>query len=278
MAVLLERLSRGDRIKTADLDLSPQWIREYVEAVEDSAASSLGDFTPPMAVATLSVRALLEQAKLPEGAVHAGQDLVFNPAVRIGTPLRGSAIIKSRGERSGWVLMNISHEVLDDDYEQVMTGNALLAFPVSGSGQPSNPETAPVRENPRPPSAVAELEPVVKALSQDKINRYAEVSGDRNPLHIDPAFAAGTQFGGTIAHGMLVLAYLSEMMTRSFGDAWLTGGRLKVRFRGAARPGDTVTASGRVVKATNGQTECEVECRNQNGEVLISGESSVRVS
>jgi 3-hydroxybutyryl-CoA dehydratase len=123
-----------------------------------------------------------------------------------------------------------------------------------------------------------ELPAVIKMLTQQKIDRYADTSGDHNPLHIDAAYAATTQFGATIAHGMLVLAYLSEMMTASFGAAWAGSGGLKVRFRGAARPGDTVTAAGRVIKTDGKKVVCEVECRNQNGEVLISGEASVRVS
>lgn len=121
-----------------------------------------------------------------------------------------------------------------------------------------------------------ELPVITKTLTQDKIASYAEASGDHNPLHIDHEFAATTQFGGTIAHGMLVLAYISEMMTAAFGDAWPSGGRLKVRFRGAARPGDAVTAAGRVLGVEEGKISCEVECRNQNGEMLISGETSVR--
>jgi 3-hydroxybutyryl-CoA dehydratase len=123
-----------------------------------------------------------------------------------------------------------------------------------------------------------DLLPVVtKTITQEKIARYAKASGDHNPLHIDPAFATTTQFGGTIAHGMLVLAYLSEMMTAAFGEAWLTGGRLKIRFRGAARPGDTVTASGRVVRVEDGRTVSDVECRNQTGDLLISGEAEVAI-
>ena len=120
-----------------------------------------------------------------------------------------------------------------------------------------------------------ELTPVVKELTQEKINRYARAGGDGNPLHTDPQFAARTQFGGTIAHGLLVLAYLSEMMTAAFGQAWLSGGRLKVRFKAPARPGDTVSAVGRVVRAEGGRTVCEVECRNQRDELLISGEAEV---
>ena len=121
----------------------------------------------------------------------------------------------------------------------------------------------------------AQLRPVVKQLTQEKIDRYAEASGDGNPLHTDPEYAASTPFGGTIAHGMLVLAYLSEMMTAAFGRAWADGGRLKIRFRGAARPGDTVTASGHVVRVSDDGTVCAVECRNQAGEVLLNGEAEV---
>ncbi len=120
-----------------------------------------------------------------------------------------------------------------------------------------------------------ELAPVVRELTQEKINRYARAGGDGNPLHTDPEFAAGTQFGGTIAHGMLLLAYLSEMMTAEFGSAWLSGGRLKVRFKAPARPGDTVSAVGRVLGAEGGRTVCAVECRNQQDETLVSGEAEV---
>ena len=88
-------------------------------------------------------------------------------------------------------------------------------------------------------------------ITQEQLQRYADASGDHNPLHLDPEFAAKTQFGGTIAHGMLVLAFVSEMLTAAFGQAWLDSGRLKVRFRAPARPGDTVEATGLVV-AVNG--------------------------
>lgn len=121
------------------------------------------------------------------------------------------------------------------------------------------------------------LPTLVRELTQEKIDRYARASGDHNPLHTDPGFAAGTQFGGTVAHGMLVLAYLSELMTGAFGMGWIGGGRLKVRFRAPARPGDVITASGRVVRVEGGRTVCEVECRNQRGDVVVSGEAEVGV-
>ncbi len=123
----------------------------------------------------------------------------------------------------------------------------------------------------------AELPSLAKTLSQEKIDRYARASGDFNPIHVDPAFAAQTPFGGTIAHGMLLLAYLSEMLTVAFGRAWLAGGRLKIRFKGAARPGDVVTARGRVQRVKGERGICSVECLNQQGQVLVAGQAEVKL-
>jgi 3-hydroxybutyryl-CoA dehydratase len=127
----------------------------------------------------------------------------------------------------------------------------------------------------------AELPSLAKTLSQEKIDRYARASGDFNPIHVDPAFAAQTPFGGTIAHGMLLLAYLSEMLTAAFGQAWLSGGRLKVRFKGAARSGETVAIGGHVQRVQKGHEGrrlwCDVGCLNQQGEVLVAGQAEVKL-
>jgi 3-hydroxybutyryl-CoA dehydratase len=120
-----------------------------------------------------------------------------------------------------------------------------------------------------------------KQVTQEDINRYAQASRDFNPIHIDPEFARQTPAGGTIAHGMLVLAYISQMMTEAFGICWLTGGRFNVRFKMPARPGDTLSIAGRVEKIQPEPAEtkviCSVLCSNQKGETVISGEAIVRI-
>ncbi len=117
---------------------------------------------------------------------------------------------------------------------------------------------------------------IVKRLSQEQLIRYADASGDHNPIHVDEAFARATSFGGTIAHGMLVLASISEMLAAAFGEAWLTRGKLRVRFRAPARPGDTITASAQPQAARDSATLIyAVECRNQDDELLISGTAEV---
>jgi 3-hydroxybutyryl-CoA dehydratase len=125
------------------------------------------------------------------------------------------------------------------------------------------------------------LNPVVKHITQEKINLYAEASGDFNPIHVDESFAAKTPVGGTIAHGMLSLAYVSEMMTSTFGQSWLSGGKLQARFREPARPGDTLTISSKIdcveQQDVVSYANCSFECRNQKGEVIVTGEAIVKV-
>jgi acyl dehydratase len=122
-----------------------------------------------------------------------------------------------------------------------------------------------------------DVRPLERTISQARINAYAAASGDHNPVHVDEAFAAGTPFGGTIAHGMLVLALIAEMMHGAFGESWLRGGRLKVRFKAPTRPGDTVTASAALTKESGDAAEYAVQCANQRGDVLIEGRASVAV-
>jgi acyl dehydratase len=125
------------------------------------------------------------------------------------------------------------------------------------------------------------LPEIRRNITQEKINLYAQASRDFNPIHIDETFARNTPLGGTIAHGMLILAYVSQMMTTAFGQSWLAGGSLNVRFRNPARPGDTITMSGKIrqIEKSDGENliTCGVHCQNQKGEPVVTGETKARV-
>lgn len=122
---------------------------------------------------------------------------------------------------------------------------------------------------------------ISKSITQANINRYAEASRDFNPIHIDQEYANNTSVGGTIAHGMMVLAYISQLMTAAFGQDWLSGGNLDVRFKIPARPGDTLTINGEIssVEEQDGErlVGCNVLVSNQNDEAIITGKTTVRV-
>ena len=126
-----------------------------------------------------------------------------------------------------------------------------------------------------------ELSELKKTITQENINLYAEASHDFNPIHIDPEFAKKTPLGGTVAHGMLILAYLYEFMAQSFEQDWIRNGSLSARFKGAAYPGDIITVSGSItgVERENDFViiDCDVLCRNQKGEPVITCSTKVRI-
>jgi 3-hydroxybutyryl-CoA dehydratase len=130
-------------------------------------------------------------------------------------------------------------------------------------------------------SAGTNLPELKRMVTQEHINLYAAASGDFNPIHVDHEFARQTPLGGTIAHGMLILAYISEFMENSFGQAWLTGGSLSARFKTPARPGDTIAVSGQVteVQREGGflSVNCDVICQNQQSDPVIICETKVKV-
>ena len=126
-----------------------------------------------------------------------------------------------------------------------------------------------------------QLPRVERLIDQDRVERYAKASGDFNPIHIDHEFAKSSQFGRTIAHGMMIAASISEIMTTAFKMDWLRSGRMKLRFRAPVYPGDTIVAQGEIkdIREKDGKREaiCSVDVRKQDGELVISGEATVSV-
>jgi acyl dehydratase len=119
-------------------------------------------------------------------------------------------------------------------------------------------------------------------ITRERLNAYCAASGDYNPLHWDDEFAAATQFGGIIAHGMLTLALVSRMMAAAYGRAWPESGSLRTRFKGAAYLGDRVVSRGRVLKEETQEGDRLVTCavavvNGETDEELVTGTATVRL-
>ena len=132
------------------------------------------------------------------------------------------------------------------------------------------------------PSAGEQLGPISVEVSGERVRAYADASGDHNPIHLDAAFAATTVYGGTIAHGMLLLAYISRLLTARFGAAWVENGSLDARFRGPAMVGSTVTVAGEItaVDAVDGATDvqCAVRVLDVDGQALVTATAKLRLA
>jgi len=130
MPSTLAALPKGYEFPPTTFTLSCEWVDAYIDAVGDTAIKSLNpDLVPPMAVAALGIRALIEASPLPPGTLHAGQELSFHRAINIGEELSVRAKVVSRGERAGWVLMSVDLEVSAGG-GRVMSGRATITFPV----------------------------------------------------------------------------------------------------------------------------------------------------
>lgn len=124
-----------------------------------------------------------------------------------------------------------------------------------------------------------------KYVTQEMIDHYADAAEDHNPLHVDPAFAKTTRYGGTIAHGMLSVAFIQELMVRTFGRDWLESGSIEVSFMAPVRPGEAITTEAKVMKAEpvegaerKWQVRMQVLCLNRNREKVVKGTTEVTVS
>lgn len=124
-----------------------------------------------------------------------------------------------------------------------------------------------------------------KNVTQEMINHYADAAEDHNPLHIDPDFAKTTRFGGAIAHGMLSVAFIQELMVRTFGKDWLESGMIEVSFMAPVRPGDAITTEAKVMRAVPAKdadnklhVRIQVLCLNGKKEKVIKGTTEVTVT
>ncbi|HJM89687.1 MAG TPA: MaoC family dehydratase [Dehalococcoidia bacterium] len=115
---------------------------------------------------------------------------------------------------------------------------------------------------------------MTRLLDQPRVTRYAEAARDDNPIHLDSPEARAGQFGRPVAHGMLVLALVSEAMTTGFGLRWAAGGELRVRWRAPALIPTTVTARAELRGVKDGVASYDVTCEDEQGEMLLSGTAS----
>lgn len=120
-----------------------------------------------------------------------------------------------------------------------------------------------------------EFPPIIKKMTQEKINAYVSTVEDFNPIHVDVEYAKKTPFKGTIAPGYQYMAYISELMAREFGKGWYVGGILDVRLTKPVRPGDLLFTRAKVIEKKEDSARksvvCEVRVINQNNEEVIVG-------
>ncbi len=114
------------------------------------------------------------------------------------------------------------------------------------------------------------VKPMVTHL---QLVRYAGASGDFNPLHTDPKIGEMLGMGGIIAHGMLIMGFVGQMLSDYVGPTALR--KFGVRFKGMTRLDDVITCTGTITeKAQVDGESCitgKVQAVDQNGDVKVAG-------
>jgi 3-oxoacyl-[acyl-carrier protein] reductase len=122
----------------------------------------------------------------------------------------------------------------------------------------------------------AEFEHVITA--QD-IQRFVDMTGDDNPLHVDSAFAEKTSFKGIVAHGMLSASFISTLIGKKLpgsGALWMSQ---SLEFLLPVRTGDRLTIRAEVtgVQVAQRILALQTDITNQHGQRVLTGESRVKV-
>jgi 3-hydroxybutyryl-CoA dehydratase len=114
-----------------------------------------------------------------------------------------------------------------------------------------------------------------KTFSDEDVRKFAEISGDNNPIHLDDEYAAGTRFGKRLVHGMLTSGLISAILGTQLpgpGSVYISQ---TLKFRAPVYISDTITTTVTVSKLRTDKPIATFEtlCKNQDGTVVIEGEA-----
>jgi 3-hydroxybutyryl-CoA dehydratase len=116
-----------------------------------------------------------------------------------------------------------------------------------------------------------------KTITERDVLAFAEISGDKNPLHLDADYAKGTRFGARIAHGAFTFALISAVLGTELpgpGTVYLSQSLKLVK---PVYFDDTITAAVEIaaIRADKGIVTLKTDCTNQRGEKTAAGEAVV---
>src|SRR5712692_1512569 len=114
---------------------------------------------------------------------------------------------------------------------------------------------------------------IKSSVTHLQLVRYAGASGDFNPLHTDPKIGEMLGIGGIIAHGMLIMGFVGQMLSDYVGPTALH--KFGVRFKGMTRIGDEINCTGTITEKYEadgeGRIAGKLQAADQNGDIKVTG-------
>lgn len=112
-------------------------------------------------------------------------------------------------------------------------------------------------------------------VTDEHVRRYAEITGDHNPLHFDEAFAAGTPFGRLTAQGGITTGVLHALVAEDIPGSGTVFLSQDWKFTAPVFIGDTITGFAEVVSVHPEKPVCQlrVEVSREDGVTVLEGEA-----
>ena len=133
MPIDYSKLTLGDSVSKRTYVLDAATVSRYIDAVADRSRVEIGDegrdAVPPMAVAAMSLRGVVNDLQIPGGTLHVGQELQFSEAVSEGETVDCSATLVQNSVRGDWRYMVVRLVALDSKGREVMGGKSTIMLP-----------------------------------------------------------------------------------------------------------------------------------------------------
>lgn len=112
-------------------------------------------------------------------------------------------------------------------------------------------------------------------VTAEHVRAYADITGDRNPLHFDEAFAARTRFGRLVAHGGITTGILHALVAEDMPGPGTVFLSQSWKFTAPVYIGDTMTATAEVLSVHESKPVCRLAIRveRSDGETVLEGEA-----
>ncbi len=120
----------------------------------------------------------------------------------------------------------------------------------------------------------------IRKITEEDIDKFAEVSGDHNPVHLDEEYAKQTIFKGRIAHGMLSASFISTVLADKLPGPGTIYLRQELAFKKPVRIGDEITTQVEVLSKDDEKKRISLKttCLNQENSIVISGEALIMLT
>ncbi len=244
--LLLDRAGIGRWTAPVAFPVTRDAIMAYALASnDDEHIRRGGDIAPPAYAVAAALEALNDASHLVASdtvfadSLHGAQDL------HISAPLRPGTIVYTRATARGIVLMRAGTSVVLESETRDAGGTLLnrqymsLLFPGQTEGTAAGEPAPPHRIDADPSKAAASASLAVDA---DQTQRFAEASGDHNPMHLDRAYAQAAGFPDVIVHGLCTMAFCGRAVIGiACPGAPERLERLALRFSRPVFPGNELT-------------------------------------